>query len=120
MRAGEAGTYSTDSRAPRAGRTRVRARASERRRRAGGRVPRARRQHRRKRLAGRAGDGRRDNADAEVIEHRLKLFHDNMRPILDYYGERGILVTVDAAEPVERVTEEILGGLRAAFKGSVS
>jgi len=67
----------------------------------------------RKRLAGRAGDGRLDDANAEVIEHRLQLFHDNMRPILDYYRERGILVTVDAAEPVAAVTEDILAALAA-------
>jgi adenylate kinase len=65
----------------------------------------------RKRLAGRAGGGRVDDADAEVIEHRLQLFHDNMRPILDYYRERGILVTVDAAQPVEAVTEAIFAAL---------
>jgi len=65
----------------------------------------------RRRLAGRAGGGRVDDADAGVIEHRLQLFHDNMRPILDYYRERGILVTVDAAQPVETVTEAILAAL---------
>jgi adenylate kinase len=65
----------------------------------------------RKRLAGRAGGGRVDDADAEVIEHRLQLFHDNMRPILDYYRERGILVTVDAAQPVENVTAAIIAAL---------
>ncbi len=48
-----------------------------------------------------------------MIEHRLQLFHDNMRPILDYYRERGILVTVDAAEPVAAVTEDILAALAA-------
>jgi adenylate kinase len=65
----------------------------------------------RKRLAGRAGGGRVDDADTGVIEHRLQLFHDNMRPILDYYRERGILVTVDAAQPVEAVTEAIIAAL---------
>ena len=42
----------------------------------------------RARLAGRAAGGRVDDADAEVIEHRLQVFHDNMRPILDFYRER--------------------------------
>jgi adenylate kinase len=65
----------------------------------------------RQRLAGRAGGGRIDDADAEVIEHRLQLFHDNMRPILDYYRNRGILVTVDAAQPVQVVTDAILAAL---------
>ena len=65
----------------------------------------------RHRLAGRAAGGRIDDADAEVIDHRLELFHANMRPILDFFEERGILVTVDAAQPVEAVTEAILGAL---------
>ena len=65
----------------------------------------------RRRLAGRARAGRVDDADAEVIERRLQLFHDNTRPILDFYEERGILVTVDAAEPVDVVTQNILDAL---------
>jgi adenylate kinase len=67
----------------------------------------------RKRLAGRAGDGRADDATADIIDHRLQVFHDNMRPILDYYRERGILVPVDAARPVSDVTGEILSALTA-------
>ena len=62
----------------------------------------------RRRLAGRARAGRVDDADAGVIERRLQLFHANTRPILDFYEQRGILVTVDAVEPVEAVTETIL------------
>ena len=65
----------------------------------------------RRRLAGRARAGRVDDADAEVIERRLQLFHANTRPILDFYEERGILVTVDASEEVGRVTQTILDSL---------
>jgi len=65
----------------------------------------------RQRLAGRAEGGRVDDADAEVIEHRLQLFHDNMRPILDYYDGLGILVTVDASQSVAVITETILAAL---------
>jgi adenylate kinase len=61
----------------------------------------------RRRLAGR-GEGRLDDRNTEIIERRLQLFHANMRPILDFYDERGILVTVDAAEPVDAVTATIL------------
>jgi adenylate kinase len=67
----------------------------------------------RERLARRAA-GRVDDADSSVIEHRLHVFHDNMQPILDFYAERGILVTVDAARPVEAVTDAILAALPPA------
>ena len=65
----------------------------------------------RQRLAGRAAGGRIDDGDAEVIDHRLAVFHENMRPILDFYDQRGILLTVDAAQPVAAVTDEILAAL---------
>jgi adenylate kinase len=65
----------------------------------------------RRRLAGRAAGGRIDDADAEIIDHRLEVFHSNMRPILDFYDDRGILVTVDASAPVNEVTEAILAAL---------
>ena len=65
----------------------------------------------RRRLAGRAAGGRIDDADAEVIDHRLDLFHENMSPILDFYEDRGILVPVDASAPVDDVTEAILAAL---------
>jgi adenylate kinase len=64
----------------------------------------------RERLARRA-EGRADDADASVVEHRLDVFHENTQPILAFYAERGILVTVDASQPVEAVTEAILAAL---------
>ena len=67
----------------------------------------------RRRLASRARAGRGDDADGGVIERRLELFHANTRPILEFYEARGILVTVDAAEPVPVVTETIIAALEA-------
>lgn len=64
----------------------------------------------RQRIGNRAG-GRVDDSDGSVIDHRLQVFHDNMRPILDFYEEQGMLVTVDAAQPVDTVTETILAAL---------
>jgi len=65
----------------------------------------------RQRLAGRAGGGRTDDADSDVIERRLQLLHANTRPILDFYERRGILVTVDAAQPATAVTTAVLHAL---------
>jgi adenylate kinase len=68
----------------------------------------------RQRLAARAGGGRVDDANASVINHRLEVFHANMQPILDFYAGLGILVTVDAAQPVDAVTDAILASLPPA------
>jgi adenylate kinase len=62
----------------------------------------------RERLAARAETGRVDDADPAVIERRLQVFHADTRPLLDFYRERGILMTVDAVQPVGAVSEAIL------------
>jgi adenylate kinase len=57
------------------------------------------------------GEGRPDDADPDVIERRLSVFHDETEPLLYFYRERGILVTIDAARPPEDVTEAMLAAL---------
>jgi adenylate kinase len=57
------------------------------------------------------GEGRADDADPEVIERRLRVFHEETEPLLDFYRSRGILVTVDAAQPPPQVTEAMLAAL---------
>jgi adenylate kinase len=65
----------------------------------------------RERLAGRAGTGRADDADPAVIERRLQVFHADTRPLLDFYRERGILITVDAVQSVGAVSKAIFDNL---------
>jgi len=61
----------------------------------------------RERLAGRASAGRSDDGDADVIERRLRVFHQQTEPLLEFYRERGILVTADATEPPDVVADDI-------------
>jgi adenylate kinase len=65
----------------------------------------------RERLAGRAGIGRADDTDPTVIERRLEIFHTDTAPLLDFYRERGILLTIDAARSVRTVSDAILRAL---------
>lgn len=57
-------------------------------------------------------DNRLDDANEEVIRHRLDTYDRETRPLLDYYGESRITV-VDAHEPpvkvVSRITTELAG-----------
>jgi adenylate kinase len=64
----------------------------------------------RQRLAGRDAD-RTDDADPTVIERRLRLFHAETKPLLDFYSERGILVTIDAVQSADAVSVAILAAL---------
>ena len=60
------------------------------------------------RLLGRAAkDGRSDDT-AAVIQHRLHVFTTTTSPLIAYYRDRGILIEVDADQPPEAVTSDIL------------
>jgi adenylate kinase len=60
----------------------------------------------RTRLAGR-GEGRADDADPAVVERRLQVFHQLTEPLLEFYGKRGILVTVEADGSPDEVAAAI-------------
>jgi adenylate kinase len=61
------------------------------------------------RLADR-GEGRADDA-AQVARHRLEVFTEHTRPLLDYYTQRGIIVRIDASPSVDEVSEAIFAAL---------
>ncbi len=66
----------------------------------------------RRELARAALEHRTDDTE-EVIRRRLALYHEVTHPIVDWYSSRGILVSVDAMRPVERVARQILTALEA-------
>jgi adenylate kinase len=51
--------------------------------------------------------GRGQDDRAEVIEHRLRVFEEKTRPMLDYYARREELITVNGARPVNEVAWSI-------------
>jgi len=63
-------------------------------------------------LARAALEGRSDDTEP-VIRRRLAIYHEVTHPIIDWYASRGILVSVDAVRPVERVARQILTALEA-------
>jgi adenylate kinase len=60
-----------------------------------------------RRLLGRASQSGRTDDNADVIRHRLRVFAETTGPLVPYYAERGILVTVDADQPPDSVTTDI-------------
>jgi adenylate kinase len=65
------------------------------------------------RLLGRASQSGRADDTGDVIRYRLRVFAETTGPLVPYYTERGILITVDADQPPESVTADILAGLSA-------
>ncbi|MCA9860558.1 MAG: nucleoside monophosphate kinase, partial [Thermomicrobiales bacterium] len=49
-----------------------------------------------------------------AIRKRLQLYNDLTKPLLDFYGARGLVTTVDGNQDVERVQEAIVHVLSAA------
>ena len=64
-----------------------------------------------RRLLARAAVEQRSDDTEEVIRRRLELYVDLTHPIVDWYGERGILVSVDAMRPADQVGQHILTAL---------
>lgn len=63
------------------------------------------------RLLDRASKSGRADDRAEVIRHRLTVYAETTEPLVPYYQERGILIGVDADQPLESVTADIRAGL---------
>src|SRR6266511_3557182 len=66
-----------------------------------------------RRLAGRSAELHRSDDTEQTIRHRLEVFAEKTRPLIDYYRHRGLLIPVDAIGPVEEVTVRILDALAA-------
>lgn len=70
---------------------------------------------RRRMLARGHADDRSDDR-ATVIDHRLRVYDQQTEPLLDYYRERKLLVSVDGQRPVDEVSRQLydaLDGVRA-------
>lgn len=49
----------------------------------------------------------------ETVEYRLKVYHDETAPLIDYYKAKGQLKTIDGTGSVEATTELVLKALEA-------
>ncbi len=66
-----------------------------------------------RRLLARAALEHRSDDTPEIIAQRLALYHQVTSPILAWYRDRGILVSVDAMRSAQQVGREILAALEA-------
>jgi adenylate kinase len=49
----------------------------------------------------------RDDDNEETIRNRLKVYHRETKPLVQYFRERGRLIEVDGMGPVEEITQRI-------------
>lgn len=50
----------------------------------------------------------------ETIKERMRVFRDETKPVVDYYGEKGMLQTVDGSQDPEAIYREIVEGTSSA------
>jgi adenylate kinase len=59
-------------------------------------------------------EGRADDDDA-TTRHRLDVYDEKTKPLLDYYRDRGLLVNIDGMQPMDDVTADIIKALEATY-----
>ena len=64
-------------------------------------------------LLARAALEHRSDDTPDIIAQRLALYHEVTSPIISWYRDRGILVSVDAMRSAQQVGREILAALEA-------
>ena len=55
----------------------------------------------------------RDDDKPETVQNRLKVYHEQTQPLIDYYTEEGILKSVDGMLPMDEVFDAIVAVLGA-------
>lgn len=53
----------------------------------------------------------RDDDKPDTVRHRLSVYEEQTAPLVEYYRERGVLVTVDGDRPMDEVTQAILASV---------
>jgi adenylate kinase len=66
------------------------------------------------RLLGRAAEQRRSDDTPDKIQHRLRVYHEQTEPLVEYYRARGLLVGIHADRSVEEVFAEVQQVLETA------
>jgi adenylate kinase len=54
----------------------------------------------------------------EAAEKRIDLFFAETAPLLDYYRERGLLRQINADQPIEKVTADLIDAVNAAIRSA--
>ncbi|MGO1121180.1 adenylate kinase [Rhodovibrionaceae bacterium A322] len=55
----------------------------------------------------------RSDDNVETLKKRLEVYHAQTAPILPYYGDRGVLMTIDGMSSIDTVAEQIQSILRS-------
>lgn len=63
------------------------------------------------RLRKRALEQGRSDDDESVVRHRLEVYEEQTAPLIDVYGQRGLVVAIDGIGEISEVTDRIMSAL---------
>jgi adenylate kinase len=52
----------------------------------------------------------------ETVAHRLKVYEEKTKPLIEFYREKGLLQSINAEGDVDEITQRLKSALRAASK----
>ncbi len=64
------------------------------------------------RILGRARQEGRQDDTPEVADERYKVYSENTAPLVDYYDRKGVLVRINADQPIAKVTAELMAAIK--------
>lgn len=54
----------------------------------------------------------RDDDKEETVLNRIEVYENQTKPLIDYYTEEGLILTVDGTKPIDELSGEILDALK--------
>jgi adenylate kinase len=47
----------------------------------------------------------------DTVTNRIRVYHEQTQPLIDYYQDKGLLMEVNGNQPIEKVTEDLFSAL---------
>lgn len=62
----------------------------------------------------------REDDKRETVVNRIRVYSDQTRPLIEFYGQKGLLVEVDGNQPITEVSQALLAALAEFKRGKVA
>lgn len=59
----------------------------------------------------------REDDRTETVKHRIEVYFEQTRPLIEYYQEQDLLVEINGNQPIEQVTADLVRALEAVEEG---
>lgn len=53
----------------------------------------------------------REDDKVETVANRIKVYHEQTQPLIDYYQDKGLLLEINGNQAIEKVTEDLFSAL---------